>query len=177
MRHFKTLSNANGIYMGQLEIPIKYPPDITDVMSHSELFNSALLLSSPLLRGRQTAEYICNLFPEKNITIVYSDALKERSLGDFEGRIKSELNGDKNYYDEHKQLLLDKTPPGAEPIPVFLERVDSIIPQIQSYLTMNNVIIISHLQVLRALTCKLGFSNISEWYSITYSYGEIIRLH
>ena len=169
MRHFKTYANENDIYMGQTEWPINYD----NICFDNTLFEnvaSCYLISSPLLRAVQSAKYVIEKTDKTKWVFETSDLIKERGLGKFEGKIKSSINKNPIYFYD-KKLILHSTPPRGESIFDFCKRVNQIKPYIRYRLQYDNVLLVSHLQVLRALLCK----NVNEetWYNTTFMNGEI----
>ncbi len=87
IRHGETEYNAKGIIQGQLHIPlndqgIKQAEKLAKRLSREKI---DLLISSDLLRAKQTAEIIVQNHP--TIAYVeYSSLFRERALGEWEGK-------------------------------------------------------------------------------------------
>lgn len=180
MRHFSTEANVNGIFIGQQDLPAILPVHINfdyPVEWNIDAGKRVHIMCSPLLRTLQTSEYLIAQFSKLQWTIEVIPALSERGLGDFEGLSKSMLNENDFYFYKHK-LILDNTPPNAEPIDVFIKRVLSSVSRIDNALISQDVLIVSHMQVLRTLIGYYqGFSleqMKKKWYSIQINNGEII---
>lgn len=180
MRHFPTEANVNEMFMGQQELPAILPPNISSNYPaewKGDTGKRVYIMCSPLLRARQTAKYLVAQFSKIQWTKEIIPALSERCLGDFEGLYKSMLNANDYYFCDHK-LILDNTPPNAEPFDSFINRVLSVVPRIDNTLLSQDVLIISHMQVLRTLIGYYRGYSLEEiknnWYSIQINNGEII---
>lgn len=172
MRHFATHANESNIYMGQLGFPVDLENICFKIGVFSEI-NSCLLISSPLRRAIQSAQYVISHLNSVKWEFETNDLLKERCLGEFEGKVKSSLNTNAEYY-RNKNLILSKTPPGAESIEYFYTRVNRIKDYLRAHLKNNNILLVTHLQVMRALICP---NTIDEnWYKLSFSHGEIIEV-
>lgn len=180
MRHFPTEANDNEIFMGQQDLPAILPKHINSdypVEWKIDVGKKVHIMCSPLLRTLQTSEYLITQFSKLEWTIEVIPTLSERCLGDFEGLPKSMLNTNDFYFYKHK-LVLDNTPPNAEPIDIFIKRVLSIVSRVDDILLSQDVLIISHMQVLRTLIGYYRGFSLAEmkknWYSIQINNGEII---
>lgn len=183
IRHFPTEANVNGIFMGQQDFPAILPEHISSaypVEWKIDARKKVHIMCSPLLRALQTSEYLISQFSKLERTIEIIPALSERCLGDFEGLPKSMLNTNDLYFYKHK-LILDNTPPNAEPIDIFINRVLSITSRVDDILLSQDVLIVSHMQVLRTLIGYYRGFSLAEmknnWYSIQINSGEIICIN
>ena len=84
MRHFLTNEYRNNIYMGQQQYSICN----TNIKTNGflECLKSCTIFASPLRRSQQTVEFIIDSYTDIKFNVIYLDELKERGLGDFEGR-------------------------------------------------------------------------------------------
>ena len=175
MRHFATFENDNDIYMGQLDYSVN-PARMNLKAGGFVGIDCCHLISSPLKRAVESAYYVMNRFSLIKWEFETNDLLKERCLGEFEGKkksaIKSGKSGDKYFF--NNQLILQETPPGAEGIDSFCARVNSFKKYLDKCLASNNVLLVTHVQVMRALLCD-NISN-DKWYSMFFSHGEIIEV-
>lgn len=183
MRHFPTEANVNGIFMGQQELPAILPKNISNDYPAEWKTNTGkkvYIMCSPLFRALQTAEYLMTQFSKLEWKKETIPALSERCLGNFEGLSKSMLSANDYYFCDYK-LILDKTPPNAEPIDIFIKRVLSVVSKIDNILLSQDVLIISHMQVLRTLIGYYRGYSLEEtkknWYSIQINTGEVICIN
>lgn len=173
MRHFVTNEYLQDIYMGQKPYKICN----TDLKTNGliESINNCTILASNLIRSKQTVEYLCSTFPLIEFDVIYSNLLIERGLGDFEGQSKSVIKKNKEYF-ENDKFKVKLTPPNGESFESFKVRVENALKQIYQINTFSNVLVVSHLQVLRMIRCLvLGKFNYNFWYGINYNHGEIVQ--
>ena len=173
MRHFLTDEYRNDIYMGQQQYPICN----TDIRTNGylETLKSCIIFASPLKRSQQTVEYVVETYVQINFKVVYLDELKERGLGDFEGKPKNIIKCDKEYF-ENKKFIVTKTPPNGESFIKFRNRVDKATKIMLEESKSNNILVVSHLQTLRMIRfCILETDNYEIWHNINYTHGEIVK--
>lgn len=123
VRHGETDWNAKGTLMGWADIPlnangIKQAETLRDKIIESGLEFDAVY-SSPLQRAAKTAQIVA-----PNSPIIYSDALKERNVGQFQGHPMCEL------FDNKIDFLDIKLNSGAfevEPIREFHARATAFL--------------------------------------------------
>mgnify|MGYP001831616568 FL=1 len=177
MRHFGTKENSNGVFMGQRDCAINTNAVFNVKIPDSFTYNKKIkLFCSPLRRAVQSASILMKNYPFIDWDLEVMDFLKERSLGEFEGKYKCLLNGNREYFDEMKRLDLKTTPPGGESFDEFRSRVLQVIPVIECALIENDVLLVTHLQVIRTIETYYFDRDLSQWYSMFYSMGEIVRL-
>ncbi len=95
-----------------------------------------LIICSPLMRARQTAEVINT---NRNIPIIYDDRIIERDFGEFEGMETKDFDfqGYWNYY-ENMQFQ------SAENIQVFFQRVYNFLNDIIKKYHSKNILVVAH---------------------------------
>ncbi len=104
-----------------------------------------LIICSPLIRARQTAEIINK---ERNIPIIFEDGISERNFGEFEGHSTSEFDFEA-FWSYQKNLKYET----AENIRDFFERVYSCIKKIQLEHKSKKILIVSHGGVSIPIQC------------------------
>lgn len=170
MRHFLTREYLNEIYMGQQQYPICN----TDIKTNNllELLECCTIFASPLRRSQQTVDYLISVFTYVDFNVVYLDELKERCLGDFEGKSKKLIRSNHDYFVDGK-FIVTKTPPNGESFLDFRIRVERAVNRISA--TAGNILVISHLQTLRMIRfCMLKSYDYSIWHDINYTHGEVV---
>lgn len=177
MRHFETEENSSGVFMGHRDYQIIHKTPTVILPDSVKKNRSIKTFCSPLTRAMQSANVLMNNFTEINWHFEILDSLKERGLGEFEGQYKYLLNGNRKYFDELKRLDLSTTPLGAESFVDFRDRVLQCIPIIENALLTQDVLLITHLQVLRVLESYYLKTDLSQWYNISYTTGRIVRLN
>ncbi|MBX9786083.1 MAG: histidine phosphatase family protein [Alphaproteobacteria bacterium] len=148
-RHGETEWNRRNIIMGSQDIPLNefgllQAQEVSRILEN-ESFD--IIVSSPKLRARQTAEIIAK---QTNKPIVFKDGLSEIVWGEGEG-----TSGDPML------SLLDDTrkPKGAETFFAFQKRVVDTVTSI--LLTEKLPLIVSHGGVFKALTHHMGHKDLS----------------
>ena len=173
MRHFVTKEYLQGLYMGQKQYEICNTNLIDNGLMNS--ITECTIFSSSLLRSQQTVDYLCHHFKEIKFEVVYSESLVERGMGDFEGNLKQELRKNGEYFLDGR-LIVDKTPPNGESFLDFKKRVENFLPEIREKKTTKNVLVVSHLQVLRMIWFFMNKEyNLNKWYEVNYNHGEIVE--
>lgn len=109
-----------------------------------DLLNIDLIICSPLLRTKQTANIITN---GRNIETIYDDRIIERSAGKFEGK------SDK-YYDHIKvwdyKLNTDLNQ-GIEKVQDLFKRAKLFLNDIKQKYPNKNILIVTHEATIRAI--------------------------
>lgn len=137
-RHGQTDWNILKKVMGRIDQPLnengrRQASLISESMLDEKL---DLIICSPLLRARQTAQIINQ---KKNAKIVYDDRIIERDFGEFEGLTIDEFDF-ANWWDYYKNLEHDK----AESITEFFNRIYSFLDEIVEKFCDKNVLIVTH---------------------------------
>lgn len=155
IRHGLTLGNINGIYVGGgTDLPVcEEGFRQLGILKTSFCYPDApLLFCSPMLRARQTAEF---LFADIKERIVVED-LRENRFGEFEGKPAAQLMQDPNF----AQWLSPNgqfVPKGGESGKNFAERVDSALMQMLMHMVKNSVfsaICVAHGGVFMAMLAQ-----------------------
>lgn len=93
------------------------------------------VLCSPLKRAKQT----CAIVNVYNAPVQYDERLRERNLGEFEGKCISQFNND-NFWSINNEYFGK----GAEKLSELRSRVFSFITELEKYPKEENVLIVSH---------------------------------
>lgn len=103
-------------------------------------YNFDLIICSPLKRTRLTAEIINQ---DKNVEIIYDEALMERGLGDLEG-LSTEIEEDSiyNYNLKNKNI---------EPVVKLCDRVFRLLDYIKDKYKNKKVLLVTHSGTARAI--------------------------
>jgi len=151
LRHGQTDWNREGRLMGQQDIPlnqvgIKQAQEVASYLKDSQVTIDKII-SSPLMRAKQTAEIISNII---NAPINFHAGLKEVYFGTAEGKLKA-------YENLHESWVGGITPEGAESWVIFKHRV--ISATIKSLQNDGTTLIVAHGGVYSAIMDFLGFPN------------------
>ena len=116
LRHAQSTWNAQGRWQGHADPPLSAEGKQTAKAVASQYLDISRIISSPLLRAKETAEIIA---ASNNLgTIATHPGLAERDLGEWEGLTRNEVEeGWPEYLQEHKW------PESAETTEAFQKRV------------------------------------------------------
>ena len=120
VRHGMTSGNRDGRYVGRTDMPLcdEGRQALLQLKARYRYPEVEEVYTSPLSRCRQTAEI---LFPDAPLTVVGD--LVELSLGDFEGRLISDLSDDPAYKAWIEDSSKNSPPNALEDAQGFAERV------------------------------------------------------
>ncbi len=146
-RHGQTDWNLQKRVMGRCDEPLNNT-GINQAFETKKSLSSTkidLIICSPLLRARQTAEVINQ---DRNIPIIYDNRMIERDFGEFEGMQKSDFDFDGywNYYQNEQYQR-------AENIQVFFKRVYDFLNDIVEKYNDKNVLLVAHGGISIAVAC------------------------
>ena len=138
-RHGKTDWNAQGKVQGHADIELN-DEGIKQALITRELLKNEtidLILCSPLLRARQTAEIIKG---DRDIKIINDKGLLERDFGEFEGLRKDEFDFE-GFWNYKEPIKYEK----AENINEFYQRVFNALRRIRKqYKKYENILLVTH---------------------------------
>lgn len=144
IRHGLTQANLDGIYAGsRTDVPL-CEAGIAQLKALKQEFTYPevdLVLTSPLLRARQTADI---LFP--GVRQIGVDDLREIDFGDFDGKSAAQLQNDPAFHDfldPKKQT----TPPGGESGQDFARRCSLALQRLCEFLLKSEtreIAVVSH---------------------------------
>lgn len=144
VRHGETDWNKERKVQGHTDIELnangfKQAQNVAKMINLDEI---DLCLCSSLKRAKQTAETIVN----GKIPIYYTDLLKERCLGDYEGtQFKPEIIP--KMWDYH----LNDNSNNIESVKELLKRADKVLELIKKEYPNKNILIVSHGGFIKAL--------------------------
>ena len=146
IRHGQTNWNIIKKIQGQKDIELNETgiKQATDKISVFNEYNFDLIICSTLKRAKKTAEILNS---EKNIPIIYTDALRERKFGDLEGVI-SDFDEDPMY--DINTNINDKN---IEPVLDLYKRVSDLLNEIKEKYNDKKVLLVTHGGVARAIDC------------------------
>ena len=155
VRHGSLDRQYDGCYIGSSDLAlsavgIREAEAIAESLRTVEI---SLIISSPLLRARQTLEKIAIALPR--VPVVHSDLLCEIDFGNWEGLTfdqisKSDPDGASRWAHPNEQFAF----PGGESITDFYVRVSGI-KQMLLDSPHDNFLLVSHGGVIRTLICNV----------------------
>ncbi len=141
IRHGECNSNVKYIYNYKDEdINEKGIEQAKELSKKIKDINYDIVISSPLLRAKHTAEII-NI---NNKEIIFDDRIREREHGSLEGVPIDSINK-KDFYNYYSKSKYE----GAETLPDVVERVSSFLQDLKNK-DYNSVLIVAHSGVSRA---------------------------
>lgn len=153
LRHGETDWNREGRLQGHTDIMLNQ--NGRGQIGHSaEIlaglpFDFDLVISSPMLRARETAEIVADRLAYAKEKIVMEPLLVERSFGEAEGFKVTEL-GEKYSFDQ--SLFPVYQYPGAETMEELLKRAHSVFEKIvDTYGNKQNILVAAHGAILYAI--------------------------
>ena len=160
-RHGQTNWNLEKKVMGRCDEPLNDNGKSQALETKNKLLDVGidLIICSPLLRTKQTAEIING---NRNIPVIYDDRIIERDFGEFEGMQVDnfDFHGYWNYYKNEQYQK-------AENIQVFFKRVYCFLENIVINYSDKNIFIVAHVGVI--FTVKCFFYNDKTYSSLTDS--------
>jgi broad specificity phosphatase PhoE len=106
------------------------------------------ILTSDLARTRETAEIIAQ---ELELTIMTTDALRERSFGDFEGRPLRELTHSLSGIENHVVVDDNAHPPNGESLQELWHRVGTFVESLGERRRDERLLLVTHGGTIHAL--------------------------
>ena len=179
LRHCKTQFNADGMISGCLDSELIE----NEITYQEEMMNwdNVTIFSSDLMRCKKTLGILLENIRISPV-IVYTSALRERNMGLFEGKRRSDLQKKYPQYFINQRFCHQFTPPQGESFYDFLQRVDGFINnEFLPYKNRNvqeNFIICAHNQILKLLYCRLQNVSIEEnWMSLDFPSGTVVKIY
>lgn len=166
IRHGETRANAEGRYLGALDMGLNETgwaqvDALAQALSKGAPFQR--LLSSPLLRARQSAEVISRALA---LPVQVIPTFRERHVGVFEGLTQAEA---RSRYPELWMRNITRRwaegPPDGDPLDAVIARVSSGLIALADQAQGERVLLVAHgveAKVIRAVTTK-GFADFFEW--------------
>lgn len=166
IRHGETRANAEGRYLGALDMGLNETGwaqvgTLAQALSKGAQFQR--LLTSPLLRARQSADLISG---ELALPARIVPAFRERHVGGFEGLTQAEA---RVRYPELWARNITRRwaegPPGGESLDAVIARVSSGLSVLADEAQDERVLLVAHgvvAKVIRAVTTN-GFADFFEW--------------
>lgn len=134
VRHGQTDWNLNGRYGGRIDVPLNKKGIEQAYSIKEELKNIKFdkVFTSPLIRAYTTAQIICDN------EIIKDDRIIERSNGDLEGKLKTEIKDKIDFNDPCE------TKYNIESIVDFRERINNFFDDITRNFKGKNILVVTH---------------------------------
>lgn len=146
LRHGKTAANSSGVFQGSTDLPLENPHDFTRISPKIKNINADYILTSPLLRARESANAL-GLCAE-----VYDD-IQECDMGDWELLSWTEIA--QKYPTEVTTMSEDYASfsfPHGESIAQFSRRIQNVAQHLDNH-PAKKILLVTHGGVIRHLVC------------------------
>jgi phosphoserine phosphatase len=152
MRHGETHWNREGRVMGRnpVELSENGRAQVEAASTLARSLNADLIVTSPLVRARQTAEIVAD--GVGGIPITEDPAIEEVSYGRWEGMTYHQLIQDP-YYEVYRQSPVDNPTPGGETIPHVQTRGVAAVHRAVEANPGCRIIFVSHGDIIRTVLC------------------------
>lgn len=166
VRHCTTEYNEKRIYCGSTDIPLSDIglSEAKRLSAVSKEYDFDLVLCSPLIRAKQTAEAIVGT---RNIPIIYENRLTERDFGDLEEKNVDRADGKICRYS-----FAVKYPNGESNLQVAA-RIYRFLDEVKEKYFDKNIFIVSHGSVCRIIRTYFKNMTDEEFYSYSHRNGTI----
>jgi broad specificity phosphatase PhoE len=155
LRHAKTRWNQEKKIQGREEISLS-PDGIKQACAWGGILraqNYDLILSSPMIRARQTSRIIAKKI---NADIEYDMDLREQNFGDWEGRMINEIRISSPGQIEHQEEKgWDFCPPGGESRCLVLNRASKAVKRAAKKYNKKHILMVSHKSVMKILIYRV----------------------
>jgi alpha-ribazole phosphatase/probable phosphoglycerate mutase len=171
VRHAET--DLKGTFCGHSDPPLNNAgraqlPAILDAIGNRPL---EIILSSDLLRARQTAEVLAQHYGAK---LLLRPGLREIFFGEWEGlRWEQIEERDPSFARAWMKSFPSLTPPGGESILDFEARIRNELLYMSELARDSAVIVVTHAGVMRAMLKSQGLSDQETW-AATRDYGAVL---
>lgn len=155
IRHARTEWNREKKFQGRTDIALSQ-----EGMRDARLWGQILvdkefdlILSSPMMRARQTSERIAEKI---EVDVVYHDSFSEQDFGTWEGRtlrdIRHEIPGE---VERQESRGWEFCPPGGESRTMVLKRVSTAIEKMLTSVGRKKILLVTHNSVIKVMVYKL----------------------
>ena len=163
VRHCSTVRSEQKIFCGRTDLPLS-PRGEQEAERLSALgLSPDVILSSPLLRARQTAEAIAG----GHIPILFDKRLRERDFGDFEGTCCSRPDG-KQY-----RRNMDLKYPNGESYLDVAARTYPFLDEVRARFAGKTLCLVSHGSACRVIRSYFVEMTDAEFYSYSQPNGAV----
>lgn len=152
MRHGETDWNREGRVMGRSPVPLneRGRGQVEAAAQFAQTIRPDLIVSSPLVRARQTAEIMAKALDK--IELIEEPGIAEVLYGRWEGMVYHDLMEDP-YYAEYRKSPVEHPTPGGETIPQVQARGVEAVTRILRANQGCRVLFVSHGDIIRTVLC------------------------
>ncbi|WP_297812983.1 alpha-ribazole phosphatase [uncultured Methylophaga sp.] len=132
------------------------------------------IITSPLKRCSAFAE---DLARQSGLPLTYEPDLREIDFGDWEGQTAAALErADKSAFYAFYNDPLNNTPPGAEPLVDFQQRVLRAFDAIQQQYQQRHVLLVSHGGTIRIILAHVLNMPLDSIWRLSVPYASVSRI-
>jgi len=160
VRHGQTDANRDGLLLGRSDPPLNATgrEQAAAAALRVAAFGPVRVLSSPLLRARETAEIVA---AELGLPVGFDHRLIEVDYGDHEGTPLADLPRDLQARWRTDPAF---APPGGESLAEVQVRVGAFAAEVLGQLRDGPVVAVSHVSPIKAVVCwALGLGPLHQW--------------
>lgn len=152
MRHGETDWNREGRVMGRnpIELNALGRAQVEAAARFAQTIKPDVIVSSPLVRARQTAELMATNLD--GVPVVEEPAIAEVMYGRWEGMVYHDLIDDPHYVDYRKSPLDHPTPGGETMMQVQARGVEAVV-RFLSERPGGRIMFVSHGDIIRTVLC------------------------
>jgi len=152
LRHGETDWNREGRVMGRnpVELNERGRAQVAAQARFAQTIRPDLIVTSPLVRARQTAELMAAELGD--VEIVEEESIAEVRYGRWEGMVYHELIEDP-YYAEYRKSPIEHPTPGGETIPQVQARGVEAVSRLLRAHPDRRLMFVSHGDIIRTVLC------------------------
>ncbi len=144
MRHGHSESNERGVtsYTTGMEVALTAQGKEETIAEAQKIKerNIDIIISSPFLRTKQTAEIVAGEIGIPVGDIIYDERIRELNVGEFEGKPWKEYI---EFFESHEERFT-KRPEGGETLAELKQRMGAFLYEIEQKYEGKNILIVSH---------------------------------
>ncbi len=157
VRHGQTAVNAAGRLLGRADPPLDDIGREQVMTLRAAVGDAVAVISSPLLRARQTADALV----PPGVEVTVDERWIELDYGDYDGAALAELPAD--MWDKWRADVTF-TPPGGESLVALAARVSEACESLREQASFADVVVVSHVSPIKAAVAwALGVSIEISW--------------
>jgi Fructose-2,6-bisphosphatase len=175
VRHGQSESNMQGKWGGHYNTPLtskglEQAKQLSDKLTDT---NFEIIISSSLIRARQTAEIIQE---RVNVPLISSDVFMERNMGVYEGLTQEEIMGKyPDLWNRHCTRSLDDAPTNGETYRKFHTRINKALIKLKEDYSDKNVLLVTHGFVARVINWCCSDISFDEMHGYNLENCEIAK--
>ncbi|CAA0114711.1 Putative phosphoserine phosphatase 2 [BD1-7 clade bacterium] len=179
IRHGKP--EGGEIFRGHIDVPLseegfaQMEEGVAKLKTHSAMENWDLVVSSPLIR---CAEFASRVAQRDGLALVTDEGFKEISFGDWDGKAFVDVKKDYGeQFDNYWRDPVTNTPPNAEPLTDFADRVDQALSRVIADNRGKKILLITHGGVIRAILNQILAAAMDSFLRFEVPYASASRIH